>query len=188
VNSVELAKLVVLDTLAAVRPVRTKDGYTEDYDALAAVHRLANDLGLGILVLHHTRKMDAEEFEEAAEFLKEACRWRLLGDADDVRRSDTKKKILAALAEIGLCDRPCHCLHPSSTARGQPEAAGGRGATRSMASRTASSARSLRSIPPPSAGCGPKPIPLVRDDSSGNAMRHLLSGRCRRGGGRLGGR
>jgi len=54
-------KLVILDTLAGVRPIRTSSGYTEDYDALAALHRLANDRGIAVVVLHHTRKMDAED-------------------------------------------------------------------------------------------------------------------------------
>ena len=51
----------MLDTLAGVRPVKTQQGYTEDYDALAALHTLANDRGISILVLHHTRKMEAHD-------------------------------------------------------------------------------------------------------------------------------
>lgn len=138
-DSVSAPKLVVLDTLAGVRPVRTSNGYAEDYEALTNLHRLANDRGIGVLVLHHTRKMDAEdpidmisgtlglsgcadtvmvlnrvshgttlygrgrdieEFERAVEFSKEACRWRLLGDADEVRRSDTRKAIITALTGV----------------------------------------------------------------------------------------
>jgi hypothetical protein len=136
--SVEAARLIILDTLAGVRPVKTSNGYTEDYDALADLHRLANELGIAIVVLHHTRKMDAEdpfdtvsgtlgltgcadttmvlnrtgqgttlygrgrdieEFERAMEFGRETCRWRMLGNADEVRRSDTRKAVLATLAE-----------------------------------------------------------------------------------------
>jgi hypothetical protein len=60
-DSVTQPRLVVIDTLAGVRPVRTSNGYTEDYEALDALHRLANDRGIAILVLHHTRKMEAED-------------------------------------------------------------------------------------------------------------------------------
>ena len=38
-------RLVILDTLASVKPIRTQQGYTEDYESLAALHRLANDKG-----------------------------------------------------------------------------------------------------------------------------------------------
>jgi RecA-family ATPase len=54
-------RLIVLDTLAGVRPIKTTNGYTEDYETLAALHRLANEKGVAILVLHHTRKMEADD-------------------------------------------------------------------------------------------------------------------------------
>src|SRR5262249_52438464 len=34
---------------------------TEDYESVASLHRLAKDLGIAIVVLHHTRKMEAED-------------------------------------------------------------------------------------------------------------------------------
>jgi hypothetical protein len=52
---------VILDTLAGVKPIRTQQGYELDYAALEGLHRLANDRGFGIVVLHHTRKMEAED-------------------------------------------------------------------------------------------------------------------------------
>jgi RecA-family ATPase len=55
------ARLVILDTLASVRPVRDRDGYKEDYAALAELHRLANDMGIAALVLHHQRKAEADD-------------------------------------------------------------------------------------------------------------------------------
>ena len=55
------ARLIVLDTLASVKPIRTVQGYTEDYESLAALHRLANDKGASIILLHHTRKMEADD-------------------------------------------------------------------------------------------------------------------------------
>jgi RecA-family ATPase len=138
IKSVPAPRLVVLDTLAGVKPVRSNASYADDYDALGTIQRLANELGLAVLVLHHTRKLEAndpidtvsgtlglsgcadtimvlnrgasgttlygrgrdtEEFERAVEFVKETCQWRLLGDAADVRRSDTRKAILAAMQD-----------------------------------------------------------------------------------------
>jgi AAA domain len=55
------ARLVILDTLASVRPERVRDGYAQDYAALADLHRLANDEAIAVLVLHHQRKAEAED-------------------------------------------------------------------------------------------------------------------------------
>jgi len=138
-------RLVLLDTLANVRQVTTQEGYAQDYKALTDVHRIANDLGIAVVALHHQRKVDAEdpldtvsgtlgivgcadttlilssgkggktlyvrgrdieEAEHAVEFDAATCRWRILGSADDVRRSDTRKKILAALLEHAELMRP----------------------------------------------------------------------------------
>ena len=41
-NSVAKPVLVVLDTLASIRPIRNSPGYAEDYEALAPLHRWAN--------------------------------------------------------------------------------------------------------------------------------------------------
>ena len=60
-NSVTEARLVVVDTLAGVRPIRATTGYTDDYETLSALHRLANERGVAVLVLHHTRKMAADD-------------------------------------------------------------------------------------------------------------------------------
>lgn len=54
-------RVVILDTLASVKPIRTQQGYTEDYESVAALHRLANEKGVSIVLLHHTRKMEAED-------------------------------------------------------------------------------------------------------------------------------
>jgi hypothetical protein len=62
-DSVPTPRLVLLDTLAGVRP--TRDGkdtlYEGDYRALHAIHALANERGLSVVALHHTRKMEAED-------------------------------------------------------------------------------------------------------------------------------
>lgn len=54
-------RLAILDTLAGVKPIKTQAGYEIDYAALEGLHRLANDRGFGIVVLHHTRKMEADD-------------------------------------------------------------------------------------------------------------------------------
>jgi hypothetical protein len=60
-ESVPDPRLIVLDTLAGIRPIRTTNGYTEDYESLSTLHQLANEKGFAIPVLHHTRKMEAED-------------------------------------------------------------------------------------------------------------------------------
>lgn len=62
-SSVKEPRLVVLDTLAGVRPDRNRNDttYDGDYKALLQIHRLANDGGYGSLALTHTRKADATE-------------------------------------------------------------------------------------------------------------------------------
>src|SRR6516164_4336427 len=56
-------RLAVLDTLAGVRPQRLVGDqlYDGDYRALMGLHKLAGDRGLAVLVLHHVRKMEADD-------------------------------------------------------------------------------------------------------------------------------
>jgi AAA domain/MarR family len=58
------ARMVVIDTLAKVRPrgIPNKDAYQADTDALAELHRLANERTVAILVVHHTRKAITEDW------------------------------------------------------------------------------------------------------------------------------
>jgi len=62
-ESVEKPRLVLLDTLAGVRPARSGNDtlYEGDYKALRDIHRFANDRSMGAVALHHTRKMDADD-------------------------------------------------------------------------------------------------------------------------------
>ena len=62
-NSVPEPRLVLLDTLAGVRPTRgnAESLYESDYRALLDVHRLSNERGIGAAALHHTRKMEADD-------------------------------------------------------------------------------------------------------------------------------
>jgi hypothetical protein len=62
-DTVITPRLVVLDTLAGVRPA-AKNGeqlYDQDYKALVDLHRLAGDRHMAVLVLHHTRKLEADD-------------------------------------------------------------------------------------------------------------------------------
>jgi hypothetical protein len=62
-NSVPSPRLVILDTLAGIRPERRglESVYDGDYRALQELHDWANKLGIAVVVLHHTRKMEADD-------------------------------------------------------------------------------------------------------------------------------
>jgi hypothetical protein len=58
------ACLVIIDTLAHFRPLatgKTQSGYQDDYAALAPLQKLAGKYGVAIVVVHHDRKMEAED-------------------------------------------------------------------------------------------------------------------------------
>jgi hypothetical protein len=59
--------LIVIDTLAKVRSSKRKDetNYEADYKALSGLQRLAIRSGIAIIVVHHTRKAEAEDALEA---------------------------------------------------------------------------------------------------------------------------
>jgi hypothetical protein len=58
--------LVVIDVLAKVRKPTggTRSVYEADYEALTGLHRLSHELGIAILVVHHTRKAAADDLME----------------------------------------------------------------------------------------------------------------------------
>ena len=57
--------MVVIDVLAKLRkPTGNKAAYEGDYEALAGLHKLANELGFSVLVIHHTRKMQSDDLME----------------------------------------------------------------------------------------------------------------------------
>jgi RecA-family ATPase len=61
--SVRQPRLIIFDTLAGVRGDRNnKDTtYEGDYRALGELQKWAGEAGLGVLILHHTRKMESED-------------------------------------------------------------------------------------------------------------------------------
>jgi AAA domain len=57
--------LVVIDVLAKIRkPVGNKQLYEADYEALTGLTQFAAELGLAIVVVHHTRKMASDDLME----------------------------------------------------------------------------------------------------------------------------
>lgn len=56
-------RLVVIDTLERIRNSRTASGavYAEDYAAIAPFKALSDRFGVAILIVHHTRKSDADD-------------------------------------------------------------------------------------------------------------------------------
>jgi hypothetical protein len=145
--SVKRPRLVIFDTLAGVRGDRNKNDttYEGDYRALTELQKWAGEIGIGVLILHHTRKMesddpidsvsgtlgiagcvdtvavlartgkgttlyirgrDVEEQEKAITFNKSNCRWTVLGEAEEVYRSDTRQKILTLLNDVRLVSEP----------------------------------------------------------------------------------
>lgn len=140
-RSVEKPRLILIDTLAVIRPSvgRNEQAYAADYRALQGLQKLAGELQLGIVVTTHLRKApseddpidevsgtlgltgaadtiivmkrqsgmvkiyvrgrDIEEGEFAAEFNKQTFRWRLVGDAEEVFRSEARQAVATALKD-----------------------------------------------------------------------------------------
>lgn len=59
----EGARLVIVDTLATVRPAArsTDSAHAADYAALRGLHQIANDTGVAVLVIHHLRKAESDD-------------------------------------------------------------------------------------------------------------------------------
>jgi hypothetical protein len=59
------ARLVIVDVFARVETrdhSRRKSQYDADYEAMTALKGIADDYGVAILVMHHTRKADADDW------------------------------------------------------------------------------------------------------------------------------
>jgi hypothetical protein len=64
-NNVGKPIAVVIDVLEKVRKATSgKQVYAADYEAITGLTRLAADLGIAIIVLHHTRKMVSDDLME----------------------------------------------------------------------------------------------------------------------------
>jgi RecA-family ATPase len=62
-NSVAQPRMIVIDTLAKVRSAkaRMKAAYDLDYQSIAGLQDIARQRGIAIVVIHHTRKADADD-------------------------------------------------------------------------------------------------------------------------------
>ncbi|MGO4834567.1 AAA family ATPase, partial [Rhizobiaceae sp. 2RAB30] len=150
--SVDNPRLIIIDTLAMVRPAkkRTQDSYEADYAALSPLQKWAGEHRVAVIVVTHVRKMEAsdphemisgtngltgaadsimvlnrdadgpklygrgrdiEEIEKALRF--DAGKWSVLGEADDVKRSGQRQKIIAALKEASLPMKPTEIARAS---------------------------------------------------------------------------
>jgi hypothetical protein len=131
-------RLIIIDVYMKVRPPRKRgeDVYAADYAAVVPLQKYASEHRLAIVLVTHTRKMEAddpleqisgtngvtgaadavlvltrgkggttlygrgrdiEEIETAMQF--DGGKWSILGDADEVRKSSERRKIIAALKE-----------------------------------------------------------------------------------------
>jgi hypothetical protein len=54
----------------------------------------------------HCRGRDVEELAHAVEFDRATCKWKMLGEADEVHKSDQRKAIVAALRDAGAAMGP----------------------------------------------------------------------------------
>src|SRR5205823_3388465 len=62
-DSVSQPVLVVIDTLERFRQLAKagSSAYTTDYLAISGLHKLAHERGIAIVVIHHVRKMEADD-------------------------------------------------------------------------------------------------------------------------------
>jgi hypothetical protein len=141
-NDVENPRLVIIDVLAKVRSSKAREegNYDADYTAVTMWKTLADEFNVAIVLIHHVRKMvaedplemisgtngltgaadlvlilnrdsrgvtlggrgrDLEEFNRAMQFNRDTCRWHILGEASEVRRSDARSKIISVLKAAG---------------------------------------------------------------------------------------
>jgi hypothetical protein len=62
-DSVAKPVLIVVDTLEKIRPTPKGNAaaYSTDYVAIAGLHKLAHTRGIAVVVIHHVRKMEADD-------------------------------------------------------------------------------------------------------------------------------
>jgi AAA domain len=62
-ESAENPRLIVVDTFACVRPIHSgkESSYEADYAAIGPLQALAGELGIAVCVVHHVRKLEAED-------------------------------------------------------------------------------------------------------------------------------
>jgi hypothetical protein len=64
-------RLVIIDILEKVRPVRTRDGvYADDYRALETLQQFGQQHNLAILIVHHSNRSKPEDFRDRGNHLR----------------------------------------------------------------------------------------------------------------------
>jgi hypothetical protein len=66
-DSVKTPRLIVIDTLNYIRPMRMRDEdpYSYDYRSATELQQLAGRRGIAIILIHHTRKSAADDYLES---------------------------------------------------------------------------------------------------------------------------
>jgi phage/plasmid primase-like uncharacterized protein len=87
IDQAEKPRLVIIDTLAKVRSERKQNDslYDSDYKTVAALQSIASINGVAVIVVHHTRKMEADDPIE-----KVSGSMGLTGAADSILVLDRK--------------------------------------------------------------------------------------------------
>ena len=99
------ARLIIIDILEKVRPSRKIGGsvYAEDYASTSSLTRLAQEMGIAILVVHHSNKSNPADFRDSA-----SGAMSLLGGADNYW--SVSRKALGNEATLSVTGRDI--LHP----------------------------------------------------------------------------
>jgi hypothetical protein len=68
ITSATSPRLIIIDTLAQFRPMASgkQTLYTEDYNAIVGLQKLASEFNIGIIIVHHDRKSEAEDVFDTA--------------------------------------------------------------------------------------------------------------------------
>jgi hypothetical protein len=143
ITTVKRPRLITLDTFQRVRSRsdNKESQYNADYEALLDLHALASEFGIAIVVVHHQRKLDADdpydtvsgtfgltaaadtimllrrdnsgttilqargrdvrEIEKAVTFERTTGRWKIAGEAEEVRQSRQRLAVASAMRALG---------------------------------------------------------------------------------------
>ncbi len=136
--------MVIIDTLERFRPVlrRNRGMYSDDYDAIERLKRIADSRSIALLLVHHLRKMESDdpldmisgstglsgaadslailkrergsadaflyvtgrdviENDYALKFDNDFCRWKIIGNAQEFKMSESRLDIIGYLRRIG---------------------------------------------------------------------------------------
>ena len=107
-NEHENTKLIIIDTLQKIRESRNdKYSYSSDYEIITQLKQFADEYGICLLLVHHTRKQQADD-----KFDMISGTNGLLGAADGVFVLQKEKRTgKTATLEVAGRDQPEQMLH-----------------------------------------------------------------------------